>query len=117
MIPSRPGRQPLGRLDGLLQGGVFIEAGGPTRLPQRFGITIQSSWRLGYMPTLRPIRAAAWTTAAAAVKSGAALSILLATSNTHSLKGSGSRSSSNSSTSGTLCPGETASPATPDRSP
>src|SRR5215211_5655941 len=49
------------------------------------------------MPTFLPKRAPAWTTAAAATKSGAALSILLATSSTQGLKGSGSSSSSNSS--------------------
>src|SRR5215210_1151397 len=54
------------------------------------------------MPTFLPSRAPAWTTTAAATKSGAALSILLATSSTQALKGSGSSSSSNSSTAGSL---------------
>src|SRR5918993_1145308 len=77
-------------------------AGSPTSPPQRVGIAVQSSLRLGRTPTLRPTRAAATTIAAAAAKSGGALSIRLDVSSTHSLTGSGTISSLSGRTLGSL---------------
>ncbi len=80
--------------------GTFAPMACPESAPHTLGTTSQSSCRLGYIPTRRPISDPAITTAPAAIKSGGTC-IRSAQSQTQSRIGSGRSAASSGATAGT----------------
>src|SRR5712671_3828799 len=78
---------------------LFMRPGRPTARPQRLGMTVQSSARLGRMAIWRPITAAAATTAPTATKSGGHWA-RSAMSASHGASAPGSRCASKAGTGG-----------------